>query len=219
MEPLNLRETPELHISAPGAAEKITEKLTVELRRVLEDPGVVAAHEALEEVEGILNKNNLAWSRLNTRVLDLGKFLGNVAGAYIDSLIESATDNGKRPDQKIGTQVVNAENEHRLNLRAIASIVEHRLPKLEIAKLWREAGLERAKADVFDRFAEERAQRLIAAMGAAIAEEVVLPVDTKSGVAGMLIGLANEARKNAYTRETQAKELQSKYDERNRKGN
>ncbi len=214
---LDLRATPTLQLSGPGAAEKITEKLKVEIQRVFEDAQVVATRQALTETEQILDRTNLAWRHLNDRVLEIGKFLKNIAGPFIDQMIQNAADGSKRPDNRICTQVVASESEHRLTMRAIQNIVTDRLPKLEIAKLRCQAEVERAKADAFDRFAEERAQKLITAMGAAIAEEVILPVNTRGSVAGMLIELANEARKTAHTHEDLAKELQDKYDEGQRK--
>jgi len=39
----------------------------------------------------------------------------------VDPLMESAADGSKRPDNRIGTQIINIENEHRLIMRAIQS--------------------------------------------------------------------------------------------------
>lgn len=217
MDELDLRQTPTLQLSGPGAAEAITEKLKVELSRVEQDERVIAARAALKEAETVVDRTQRAMRVINERAGELSKFLGNVAVTYVDSLIQSAANGGKRPDSKISTRLIDAENEHRLSVRAIGRIAEHLIPQAEIAKLRAEAALEQVRAFVMDRLANERGQRLIAAMGPAVAEEVSVQVDTKGGVAGMLLDLASAARKNAYTRDKLADEAQEKYDEGQRK--
>jgi hypothetical protein len=217
MEEIDLRQTPTLMLSGPGAAESIALKLRAELERVDQDEKVVAARATFTEAETALDRTNLAMLRINDRVGELTRFLGDVAIKYVDELIESAGAGGKRPDSKIGTQIINAENEARLSARAIGRIAEHLIPLAEIAKLRAEADLELIRAYVMDRFATERGQKLIAAMGAAVEAECVVQVDTKGGVAGMLLNFANEARKNAHGYDALAKELQEKYDEQQRK--
>lgn len=217
MDGIDLKQTPILQLTGQNAAESIATKLKAELERVDQDEKVIAARASFTESEEILDRTRLAMRRINDRVGELSRFLGDVAISYVDSLIESAAAGGKSPDPKISTRIIDAENEHRLSVRAIGRIAEHLIPKGEIAKLWAEAALERAKGDAMDRLANERGQKLVAAMRPAIAEEVSVQIDTAGGVAGMLIGFANGARKRAYGHETLARELQSKYDEQQMK--
>jgi hypothetical protein len=216
MDELDLRQTPTLQLSGQNAAENITLKLKAELERVEQDEHVIAARAAFAEAETVFDRTRLAMRRINDRVGELTQFLGDVAIKYVDELIESAAAGGKRPDSKISTQIINSENEHRLSVRAIGRIAEHLIPKAEIAKLRAVADVERVRAYVMDRLANERGQRLMDAMGPAVAEEVSVQVDMKGGVAGMLLGLANQARLKANGHETEAKELQEKYDEQQR---
>jgi hypothetical protein len=214
---IDLRQTPTLQLSAPGAAESITAKLHAELKRVDQDEHVVAARTAFEQAESVVERTKRALRVINDRANELTKFLGDIAVTYVDSLIESAAAGGKRPDSKISTQIINAENEHRLSLRAIGRIAEHLIPKSEIAKLRAEADLERIKAHVMDGFTAERGQKLIEAMGAAIEAEGVVTVGANSGVAGMLLDLANAARKAAHGHDKVADEMNEKYQEHQRK--
>jgi len=213
MEELDLRTNPTLQLSGENAAEALTEKLRGELSRVDQDEAVIAARISFEAAEATVERTKRAMLVINDRAGELTKFLSDIAITYVDSLIESAANGGKRPDPKISTQIVNAENEHRLSVRAIGRIAEHLIPLSEIAKLRAESDFERLRAFVMDRLANERGQRLIEAMGAAVAEEVSVQVDTKGSVAGMLLELANAARKKANGLDKWADELQEKYNE------
>ena len=133
-------------------------------------------------------------------------------------MIESAGSDGKRPDQKVASRIIDSENESRLIVRAVQQIAEHLKPPAEIARVWAQARLQHARAKALDALAQERGQRLVGALSAAVGEETVVSVDTKNGAIGMLIGLANEAKKEAYGFEASAKELQKAYGERT-KGN
>jgi hypothetical protein len=119
---------------------------------------------------------------------------------------------------KIAGRIIDSENESRLIARAVTRICEHLKPIAEIHRLRAEAQMQHTRAKVIDALAQARGQRLIGALSVAVGEEVAVSVDTKSGAIGMLTGLADNARKEAYGFETLAGELQKSY-ERNTKGN
>jgi hypothetical protein len=218
MDGLNLRATPTLQLSAPNAAEKLDEKLTAELERVEADQSVLADRALFEKACDREKQLDRAHRALNQRDSEIGKWLGDIAGTYVESLIESAGSDGKRPDVKIAGRIIDSENESRLICRAIERIALHLKPVAEIARLRAEAQMQHTRAKVIDELAHERAQRFVGALSAAVGEEVAVSVDTKSGAIGMLLAIANEARKEAYGLEAFARERQESYDKHNAKG-
>jgi hypothetical protein len=134
-------------------------------------------------------------------------------------LIEVAanTDSDKWPASKMATRIVDAENESHLVSRAINRVAEHLKPIAEIDKHLAEAAMLFARADQMDTIANQRAERLIDSLSAAVGEEVVLPVDVRHGVVGVLIQLADDTRKEAYARKQTASMLRKTYDEKQTK--
>ncbi len=70
------------------------------------------------------------------------------------------------------------------------------------------------RARALEGVAQERAEKVLGQIKAAVSDEMVLPVDMSKGVAGALLTRAKELKDLAVRLATEADELERKYDSR-----
>ena len=95
-----------------------------------------------------------------------------------------------------------------------AWLAEHTIPLAHISSLREEAHSLAAQSRAFEAIAQERAEKVLGQIRAAVSDEMVLPVDMSKGVAGALLTRAKELKGRAVQLSTEADGLERKYQDR-----
>ena len=138
------------------------------------------------------------------------------AQTAIETLIASACA-GEKPDFKKLLAEIAIESQSALVTRAIERIVEHLIPLAQIAALRGEARSAMTRSRALERFAQERAEKILDQVRDAVTEEMVLPIDLSKGVSGALVARAAALKKIAVQISANADEIERAYHERKRR--
>ncbi len=131
----------------------------------------------------------------------------------LDALVEMAAS-GAKPDWKMADEAATIEDQIRYAGRAIERLAEHTIPLAHISSLREEAHSLAAQSRAFEAIAQERAEKVLGQIRAAVSDEMVLPVDMSKGVAGALLTRAKELKGRAVQLSTEADGLERKYQDR-----
>lgn len=212
-----LSQTPTLEAVATGDEQILAQDMQA---RVAE---AAAQAEALPDVSSALGgardaAAQLARLRGAERALhqiakDAREKLEQAGQAALDALVEIAAS-GNQPDWKKAGEAAAIEDQIRYAGRAIERLAEHTIPLAHIGSLREEAHSLAAQARALEGIAQERAERVLGQIRAAVSDEMVLPVDMSKGVAGALLGRAKELKGRAVQLSTEADELERKYESR-----
>jgi hypothetical protein len=139
--------------------------------------------------------------------------LDQAGQAALDALVESAAS-GSKPDWKRATEAAAIETQIRYTGRAIERLAEHTIPLAQIVALREEAHSLEAQARALEAIAQERAEKVLGQIRAAVSDEMVLPVDLSKGVAGAILARAKDLKARAVQLSTEADGLEKKYESR-----
>jgi hypothetical protein len=131
----------------------------------------------------------------------------------LDALVEVAASGGK-PDWKQASEAAAVEDQIRYAGRAIERLAEHTIPLAQIVGLREEAHSLASQARALEGIAQERAEKVLGQIRAAVSDEMVLPVDMSKGVAGAILARAKELKGRAVQLSTEADGLERKYQDR-----
>jgi hypothetical protein len=212
-----LSQTPTLEAVATGDDEILKQDMQA---RVAE---ATLQAEAMPEVESAMEDSRKAAAQL-ARLRGAERGLHGIAKearerletagqAALEALVESAAA-GAKPDWKNAAEAAGIETQIRYAGRAIERLAEHTIPLAQIAALREEAHSLEAQARALEAIAQERAERVLGQIRAAVSDEMVLPVDMSKGVAGALVSRAKDLKARAVQLSTEADGLEKKYESR-----
>jgi hypothetical protein len=176
-------------------------------------PEVAAALEASAAANLQLDRLRSAERTLQHWAKDTRDQLESAGRAALDHLIETAAL-GAKLDRKKAAEAAELENQIRFAGRAIERVTEHLLPLALIAQMREAAHALHAQSRALESVAQERAERVLGQIRAAVSDEMVLPVDLSKGVAGALLVRAKDLKARATSLSAEAEELELNYQER-----
>jgi len=217
---MNLNETPIVRAVGSDDPDAVVRALRQKVDEVVAEiesrSDVAEAIEELRRADERLQRLKNAERSLNERGRELSDRLAAVAERLLESFVESAAD-GVEPAPQQLAEMADLERAHRLTTRAIQRAVEHLIPKAEIALLRADANMRITKADALKETAERRARKMVELLRGAVAEEVVVPVDTSKSVSGELVQRANELEAQAMASLSRADGLEKLYCKRQKR--
>ena len=128
----------------------------------------------------------------------------------LDSLIDAAANSAKIEGRKL-SELAALEDRVRYAGRAIERLAEHLVPLALIASLREEAHALMAEARAIEKVAQQRAEKVLGQIRAAVSDEMVLPIDMSKGVAGALLAQAQSLKTRAIQVSENADGLERKY--------
>jgi hypothetical protein len=131
----------------------------------------------------------------------------------MDSLIDAAAK-GAKPEWSKAEESTVLANQIRHSGRTLERLTEHLIPLAHIASLREESHSLEAQARALEAVAQERAEKVLGQIRAAVKEEMVLPVDMSKGVAGALLNRAKDQRRRAVQLSREVDQLEQSYRER-----
>lgn len=212
-----LSQTPTLEAVATGDDELLKQDMQTRVaeatRQAEAMADVAAAMESSRNAAALLAKLRGAERALHLVAKDARDRLELASQAALDALVESAASAAK-PDWKKAGEAAGIETQIRYAGRAIERLAEHTIPLAQIAGLREEAHSLEAQARALEAIAQERAEKVLGQIRAAVSDEMVLPVDMSKGVAGALLARAKDLKARAVQLSTEADGLEKKYESR-----
>ncbi|MCW5976845.1 MAG: hypothetical protein KIT09_02150 [Bryobacteraceae bacterium] len=210
---VDLRATPTLQLSpeadegqrAASIAVKVAEAVAAAEQEPLAKDLIDKHRDALKRIERL----DAAIRFLRQHAGTLGERLRKLEAGYIERLIGDAS-NGKAPDTKALDEAIRVEHVRSLIEQATGRIAGQLRPQAEIDSLRAESMAHLARADALLAIANERADKLVARLKEAAADEITLPVDTKSGVIGAIFAEATRFEELAAQAVSRGRELEKK---------
>lgn len=219
--PYQLSQTPTLEAVATGdeaaLAQDLSARVEEAVKQALQTAEVARAIEAQAQAAGRLARLRVAERVLNQQSKEARERAQALLQQVMDTLVETASKGAAGSiEVKAVMQAAAAEDRIRYMSRAIERLAEHQIPLAEIASQRDEAHALEAQSRALERIAQERAERVLEQMRAAVSEEMVLPVDLSKGVAGALLARAAELKSRAVRISQQADEAERIYQQRRR---
>jgi hypothetical protein len=214
-----LSQTPTLEAVASGdealLARDLQARVDEAVKQAESAPEVAAALESQAAAAARLARLRTAERELNQQSKQTRERAGALGQAVLDALVEAAGagESGPVEAEKLG-QLAAVEDQVRFMGRAIERLAEHQIPLAEIGGMQEEAHALLAQSRALERIAQERAEKVLGQIRAAVSEEMVLPVDLSKGVAGALLARAAALKSRAVRISKQADELGRAYQER-----
>jgi hypothetical protein len=212
-----LSQTPTLEVVATDDEQILAQDMQARVAEATAQaeaqPDVTAAMENARSAAAQLAKLRGAERALHKIAKDSREILDAVGQAALDSLVETAAS-GNKPDWKKASEAAAIEDQIRYAGRAIERLTERTIPLAQIAGLREEAHSLATQARALEAIAQERAEKVLGQIRAAVSDEMVLPVDMSKGVAGALLGRAKELKALAVQLSTEADGLERKYRDR-----
>lgn len=212
-----LSQTPTLEAVATGDDELLQQDMQARVAEATKQaealPDVAAAMDASRNAAALLAKLRGAERALHQIAKAAREKLEQAVQTALDGLVEAAAAASK-PDWKPAGDAVLIETQIRYAGRAIERIAEHTIPLAQIAGLREEAHSLSAQARALEGIAQERAEKVLGQIRAAVSEEMVLPVDMSKGVAGALLARAKDLKARAIQLSTEADGLERTYESR-----
>ena len=178
-------------------------------------PEVAEAVAAQAAAAERLAKLRVAERELNRQSKEARERAGVLGQAVLDALVEAASSGAHGAvDLKTFARAAAVEDQIRFTGRAIERLAEHQIPLAEIGSMREEAHALLAESRALERLAQERAEKVLGQIRAAVSEEMVLPVDMSKGVAGALIARAAALKSRAVRMSEQAGRMEQAYQER-----
>lgn len=212
-----LSQTPTLEAVATDDDQALALDLQVRVAEAMTQveamPEVARAMDESRRVAEELARLRSAERTLNQTAKDAREKLEQAGQSVLDALV-NASASGSKMDWKPATAATALEDQLRFTGRAIERLTEHRIPLMQIASLREEAHALEAQARGLEAIAQERAQKVLGQIRAAVSEEMVLPVDLSKGVAGALLARARDWKQRAVQLSAEADTLERKYQDR-----
>lgn len=214
-----LSQTPTLEAVASADEALLAQDLQARVEEAVKlaegSPEVTAALEAQAYAAERLTKLRTAERELNQQSKQARERAAALGQAVLDALVEAAGsgEGGPVEPKKLG-QLAFVEDQVRFLGRAIERLAEHQIPLAEIGGMQEEAHALLAQSRALERIAQERAEKVLGQIRAAVSEEMVLPVDLSKGVAGALLVRAAALKSRAVRISKQADEMERAYQER-----
>lgn len=212
-----LSQTPTLEAVATGDDELLKQDMQARVAEATLQaeamPDVASAMEGSRNAAAHLARLRGAERTLHQIAKESREKLEQAGQAAIDALVESAASAAK-PDWKKSLDAAVIETQIRYAGRAIERLAEHTIPLAQIAGLREEAHSLEAQARALEGIAQERAEKVLGQIRAAVSDEMVLPVDMSKGVAGALLTRAKDLKARAVQLATEADGLEKKYESR-----
>jgi predicted nucleotidyltransferase len=209
-----LSQTPTLEAVATSDDELLAQDMQARVAEATKQaevvPDVAAAMEGARNAATQLARLRGAERALHRIAKEARERLELAGQAALDALVEMAAS-GSKPDWKRATEAAAIETQIRYAGRAIERLAEHSIPLAQITGLREEAHSLEAQARAFEAIAQERAEKVLGQIRAAVSDEMVLPVDMSKGVAGALLNRAKDLRTRAVQMSTEADGLEKKY--------
>jgi hypothetical protein len=184
------------------------EEAATQAREAAEVVEAIAGYQAAEERFGKLRASERA---LNQQAKEARERMEQLATGLVDAMIESA--DSKADSKRLG-EMVGIETRVRFAARAIEKLTEHLLPLAQIASLREESHALAAECRALEQAAQERAQKVLGQIRAAVSDEMVLPVDLSKGVSGALLARARALKARAVQVSENADRLEKMYQDR-----
>jgi hypothetical protein len=194
-------------------AQDIQTRVAEAVTQAEAQPEVAAAIGASKAAADQLAKFRGAERSLHQLAKEAREKLEQTGQSALDALVEAAAT-GTKPDWKRAGETAAIEDQIRFAGRAIERLAEHTIPLAHIASLREESHALSARARALEAVAQERAEKVLGQIRAAVSDEMVLPVDMSKGVAGALLARAKEWKGLAVRLSTEADELERKYESR-----
>jgi len=212
-----LSQTPTLEAVASDdeqiLAKDMQARVAEAIRQAEAIPEVAAAIEGSRSAAAQLSRLRAAERALHQIAKESREKLDEAGQAALDALVEMAAS-GAKPDWSQAGQAAIMENQIRFAGRAIERLAEHTIPLAQIGSLREEAHSLEAQARALEGIAQERAEKVLGQIRAAVSDEMVLPVDMSKGVAGALLGQAKELKARAVQLSSEADGWERKYQDR-----
>jgi len=210
----HLSQTPTLEAVAHGDEALLAQDLEARVEEAVKlaesAPEVAEALQAQAAAAERLVRLRAAERELNRQSKEARELGGTLGLAVMDALVE-----GGAMELKTFARVAAVEDRVRFTGRAIERLAEHQIPLALIGSMREEAHALVAQSRALERVAQERADRVLGQMRAAVSEEMVLPVDMSKGVAGALLARATALKARAVRISEQADGMERTYQDRN----
>jgi hypothetical protein len=217
--PYQLSQTPTLEAVATGdeaaLAQDLNARVEEAVKCALQSPEVAEAIQTQTLAADRLARLRVAERVLNRQAKEARERSQALMQSVLDTLVESASG-GEAGSIEVKAVMQAAASEDRIRYlgRAIERLAEHQIPLAEITSMREEAHALEAQSRVLERIAQERAEKVLGQIRAAVSEEMVLPVDLSKGVAGALLARAGGLKSRAVQISKQADEAERIYQER-----
>jgi len=212
-----LSQTPTLEAVATDDEQALAKDMQARVAeataQAVSQPEVASAIEGSQAAAAQLAKLRHAERALHQIAKEAREKLEQAGQAAIDALVEMAAS-GTKPDWKRAGEAAAIEDQIRYAGRAIERLAEHTIPLALIASLREESHSLAAQARAFEAIAQERAEKVLGQIRAAVSDEMVLPVDMSKGVAGALLARAKDLKQRAVQLSTEADGWERKYESR-----
>jgi len=209
----HLSQTPTLEAVAHGDEALLAQDLEARVEEAVKlaesAPEVAEALAAQAAAADRLARLQTAERELNRQSKEARELAGTLGLAVMDALVE-----GGAMELKTFARVAAMEDRVRFTGRAIERLAEHQVPLALIGSMREEAHALVAQSRALERLAQQRAEKVLGQMRAAVSEEMVLPVDMSKGVAGALLARATALKSRAVRISEQADEMERSYQER-----
>lgn len=214
-----LSQTPTLEAVATGdeaaLAQDLNARVEEAVNQALQSPEVAEAIQAQADAAGRLARLRVAERVLNRQSKEARERSQALLQSVLDTLVETAsTGEAASVEVKVILRAAAAEDRIRYMGRAIERLAEHQIPLAEIASMREEAHALEAQSRALERIAQQRAEKVLGQIRAAVSEEMVLPVDLSKGVAGALLARAAGLKARAVQISKQADDAERIYQER-----
>ena len=192
-----------------GAMQK---KLETIYGDILTSDRVAGAFEAYEAARRNVEKLKKAQASLTRRAREIFDQMKEVSSSLDTALIESHGDGKESAEASKDLKILAAlETEHKSVSRANSRILEHLLPRAEIAELGRAADHLTAKANAVREAASERIQKTAQMMAEAAEYEGGIVFDSVNTLSGEMHRHASEFDRQANNYQTWAREREEQY--------
>jgi hypothetical protein len=213
----HLSQTPTLEAVSTDDDARLAEDLQARVAEAVAQaeamPDAKAAAEASQTAAAKLDQLRTAERSLHQCAKEARTKLDEIGKAAMDALVDAAA-RGAKPEWTKAEDANVIEIQIRHSGRTLERLTEHLIPLAQIASLREESHALEAQARALEAIAQERAEKVLGQIRAAVKEEMVLPVDMSKGVAGALLNRAKDQRRRAVQLSGEADELEQTYRDR-----
>jgi hypothetical protein len=213
----HLSQTPTLEAVSTEDDARLAEDLQARVAEAVAQaealPDAKAAAESSQAAAANLERLRTAERSLHQWAKEARTKLDEIGKAAMDALVGAAA-RGAKPEWSKAEEATGLENQIRHSGRTLERLTEHLIPLAQMASLREEAHSMAAQARALEAIAQERAEKVLGQIRAAVKEEMVLPVDMSKGVAGALLNRAKDQRRRAVQLSSEADELEQSYRDR-----
>jgi hypothetical protein len=213
----HLSQTPTLEAVSTDDDARLAEDLQARVAEAVAQaeamPDAKSAAESSQAAAAKLEQLRTAERSLHQWAKESRAKLDEIGKAAMDALVVAAA-RGEKPEWSKAEEANALETQIRHSGRTLERLTEHLIPLAQIASLREEAHSLEAQARALEAVAQERAEKVLGQIRAAVKEEMVLPVDLSKGVAGALLNRAKDQRRRAVQLAGEADGMEQSYRDR-----